>query len=170
MVWEQLDVQRPKHGRRHMPWTENELQMDHRTKCKIIILVEETIGENLHEWGLGNVCLEIRASQVALVVKNPPANAADVRDLSLIPGLGKSPGGGLGNSLQYSCLENPMDWGAWQATVHRVAESQIKLRWLIMHIVSLPPQAHTLSDTECNYFHERKNLEVDAVPSFYFLK
>ena len=101
--------------------------MDHRTKCKIIILVEETIGENLHEWGLGNVCLEIRASQVALVVKNPPANAADVRDLSLIPGLGKSPGGGLGNSLQYSCLENPMDRGAWRATVYRVTESQTEV-------------------------------------------
>ena len=97
--------------------------MDHRTKCKIIILVEETIGENLHEWGLGNVCLEIRASQVALVVKNPPANAADVRDLSLIPGLGKSPGGGLGNSLQYSCLENPMDRGAWRATDRRVSKN-----------------------------------------------
>ena len=103
MVWEQLDVQRPKHGCRHMPWTKNELQMDHRTKCKIIILVEETIGENLHDWGLGDV--EIRASQVALVVKNPPANAGDIRDLGSIPGLGKYPGGGLGNPLQYSCLE-----------------------------------------------------------------
>ena len=77
--------------------------MDYRTKCKIIIPVEETIGENLHGWGLGDV--EIRASQVALVVKNLPANAGDLRDLGSIPGLGKSPGGGLGNPLQYSCLE-----------------------------------------------------------------
>ena len=77
--------------------------MDYRTKCKIIIPVEETIGENLHDWGLGDV--EIRASQVALVVKNLPANAGDLRDLGSIPGLGKSPGGGLGNPLQYSCLE-----------------------------------------------------------------
>ena len=59
--------------------------------------------------------MEVWASQVALVVKNPPANAGDVRDASLIPGLGRSLGGGHGNPFQYSCLENPMDRGAWQA-------------------------------------------------------
>ena len=64
------------------------------------------------------------ASQVALVVKNPPANAGDIRDVASIPGLGRSPGGGHGNPLQCSCLENPMDRGAWQATVHRIAKSQ----------------------------------------------
>ena len=58
---------------------------------------------------------------VVLVVKNPPANAGDVRDMGSIPGLGRSPGGQHGNPLQYSCLENPMDRRAWQATVHRVA-------------------------------------------------
>ena len=58
------------------------------------------------------------------MVKNPPAKA-DVRDLSSIPGLGRSPGGGRGNMLQYSCLENPMDRRAWQATVHRVAKSDM---------------------------------------------
>ena len=47
-------------------------------------------------------------------VKNPPANAGDIRDVGLIPGLGRSPGGGHGNPLQYSCLKNPMDQGAWQ--------------------------------------------------------
>jgi len=57
------------------------------------------------------------------VVKNPPASARDARDLGLIPGLGRSPGGGNGNLLQYSCLENPMDRGARQAAVHGVAES-----------------------------------------------
>ena len=61
-----------------------------------------------------------RASQVALVVKNPPAKAGNLRDAASIPGLGRSPGGGHGNLLQYSCLENPMDRGAWQATVHGV--------------------------------------------------
>ena len=61
------------------------------------------------------------ASQVALVVKDLPANAGDITDVGLIPGLGKSSGGGHGNPLQYSCLENPMDREAWQATVHRVA-------------------------------------------------
>ena len=55
------------------------------------------------------------------VVKNPPANA---RDVSSIPELGGSPGGGNGNPFQYSCLENSMDRGAWWATVHGVAKSQ----------------------------------------------
>ena len=50
------------------------------------------------------------------VVKNPPANAGDMGDAGLIPGSGRSPRGGHGNPLQYSCLENPMDRGAWQAT------------------------------------------------------
>ena len=63
------------------------------------------------------------ASQVVLVLKNPPANAGDIRDAGLIPGLRRSLGGGHGNPLQYSCLENPMDRGAWWATVHGVAKS-----------------------------------------------
>ena len=57
------------------------------------------------------------ASHVALVVKNPPANAGDVRDAGSIPGPGRSPGGGNINPLQYYCLENPMEGGAWRATV-----------------------------------------------------
>ena len=62
------------------------------------------------------------ASQVALVVKNPPASAEDIRDVGLIPGLGRSPGGGHNNPLQCSCLEKPMDRHTWWATVqcHRV--------------------------------------------------
>ena len=55
-------------------------------------------------------------------VKNPPANAGGARDVGLIPGLGRFPGRGHGSLLQYTCLENPMDRGAWQATVHGVAE------------------------------------------------
>ena len=62
---------------------------------------------------------------MALVVKNPPANAGDIRDGGSIPGSGRFPGGGNGNSLQHSCLENPMDKGAWCATVHGVAKSWI---------------------------------------------
>ena len=62
-------------------------------------------------------------SQVALVVKNPPANAGHVRDVGSIPGLGRSPGGGQGIPLQYSCLENPMDRGAWWASLHGVTWS-----------------------------------------------
>ena len=52
---------------------------------------------------------------MVLVVKNPSVSAGDIRDMSSIPGLGRFPGGGHGNPLQYSCLENPMDGGAWQA-------------------------------------------------------
>ena len=67
--------------------------------------------------------------QVALVVKNLPANAGDVRDAgSSVPGSGRSPGGGHGNPLQHSCLENPTDRGAWLATVHSVAKSQARLK------------------------------------------
>ena len=55
------------------------------------------------------------ASQVAPVVNNPPANAGDIRDAGLIPGSGRYSGGGQGNPLQYSCLESPMNRGAWQS-------------------------------------------------------
>ena len=64
------------------------------------------------------------ASQVALVIKNLPTNTGDLRVAGLIPMSGRSPGGGHGDPLQYSCLEKPMDRGAWWATVHRVAQSQ----------------------------------------------
>ena len=63
------------------------------------------------------------APQVALVVKNPPANAGAIRDVGLISELGRAPEGGHGNPLQYSCLENSMDRGVWMATVHDVTES-----------------------------------------------
>jgi len=66
------------------------------------------------------------------VVKNPSANVGDIRDMGLIPGSGRSPGGGHGNSLQYSCLKNPMDRGAWQATAHGIAQSRTRLKWLSM--------------------------------------
>ena len=59
---------------------------------------------------------------MALTVKNPAANAGDIRDAGLIPGLGRAPGEGNGNPLRCSCLENPMDRGGWQATVYRVTE------------------------------------------------
>ena len=82
--------------------------------CKVLICIRD-------------VCSPPWASLVALVVKNPPANAGDIRYLGSIPGLGRHPGGGNSNPLQYSCLENPMDRGAWWATVHGVAKSQTRL-------------------------------------------
>ena len=94
-----------------------------------------TQGSNLHL-----LCLQVdssplsfpekpeSSSQVALVVKNLIANAGDIRDVGSIPGLGSFPAEGNGNPLQYSCLENPMDRGAWRTTVHRVAKSQTQLK------------------------------------------
>ena len=68
------------------------------------------------------------------MVKNRPASAGDVRDTSSIPESGRFPGEGNGNPLQYSCLENPVDRGAWWATVHRVSKSQIRLKRLSMYV------------------------------------
>ena len=67
-------------------------------------------------------------SQVVLVEKKLSANARYKRDAGLIPDLGRSPGGGHGSPLQYSCLENPVDRGAWWATVYRVTKSRIQLK------------------------------------------
>ena len=72
---------------------------------------------------------------MALVVKNPTANAGDFRDVGLIPGLGRCPGEGNGNPLQYSCLENPMDRGAWWAMVHGVAKGRTQLKQLITVVI-----------------------------------
>ena len=68
------------------------------------------------------------------VVKNPPANARHLRNGGSVPGLGRTPGEGNSNPLHYSCLENPMDRGAWWVTVHRVTKSQAQLSdWARMH-------------------------------------
>ena len=74
---------------------------------------------------------------MVLVVKNPPANTGDMRDPGSIPGSGRSPGGGQGNPLQYSCLKNPMDREALWAMVLRVAKSQSQLKQLNTHSTSL---------------------------------
>ena len=73
--------------------------------------------------------------------KEPICNAGTTGDRGSIPGLGRSPGGGNGNPVQYSCLENPMDGGAWRATVHRVANSQTRLKRLIIrsHVTAAWP-------------------------------
>ena len=68
------------------------------------------------------------------MVKNLPADAGDIKDLSSIPELERSPGGGYGNPLLYSCLENPMDRGTWQATAHRHAKSQATYHDLARYI------------------------------------
>ena len=83
------------------------------------------------------------AAQVALVVKNLPVSAGDTRDEGSIPGSGRSPGGGHGNPLQYSFLENPKDGGAWQATVCSVTKSWTRLK-------RLSTQAHVC---HCRYMY-----------------
>ena len=82
---------------------------------------------------------------MALMVKNPPAKAGDMRDTGSISGSGRSPGGGHGNPLQYSFLENPKDRGAWWATVLGVAESQTQLSDLAAAVVDfLVGRAHEM--------------------------
>ena len=88
-----------------------------------------------------------RASQVALVVKNLPAKAGNVKDEGSIPRSGRSPGGGHSNPLQCSCLENSMDRGAWWATAHRVAKNQTRQKELNTH-------THTLQVAQCSATQE----------------
>ena len=71
----------------------------------------------------------VKASQVARWVKNPPANAVGTGNTGLLPGSGRSPGGRNGNPLQYSCLENPMDRGGWQAIAHGDATEHVYTMW-----------------------------------------
>ena len=97
----------------------------------------------------------MRASQVALMVQNPPTNAGDVRDTGLIPGLGRlgrSSAEGYGNSFQYSSLENPMDRAAWRAIVHGVAKSRTSLSRYALNSIILYVYYHMY--TTALYIHK----------------
>ena len=83
---------------------------------------------------LFSCCCKLLGFPVVLVVKNLPANAGDLRDVGSISGLGRSPAGGHGSPFHYSCLEIPMDWKTWWATVHGVAKCQTWVKQLGMHI------------------------------------
>ena len=119
------------------------------------------------EWGA------IAFSEVVLVVKNSPANAGDIRDMGSISWLGRSPGGGNGNPLQYSCQENPMDIEALQTAIHGVTKSQTQLsvwahhkqtteeteqKWSIFNSIFL-------SEVEWSWCHSLK-MKTDVVASF----
>ena len=100
---------------------------------------------------------------MALVVKNLLANARDIRDPGSIPGFGRSPGGGHGNPLQYSCLENPTDRGAWHATVHGIAKSQTSLKQFITHHIPVNMDKSYNTDQE-------KKAERTHMIFFHLLK
>ena len=96
------------------------------------------------------------------MVKNPPADAGDVRDVDSIPGSGRSPGGGHGNSFQYSCLENPMNRGAWWARVHKVTKSWTQLKWMNKHAAFSAGQWST--------FQEYRNWAGPSLEVLMYLK
>ena len=101
-------------------------------------------------------------SQVVLVVKTPPASAGDARVVGLIPGLGQSPGVGNGNPLQYSCLKNSIDRGAWWATVHGVTKSWTRLSTcacIHTHVTSDGLKPYTHINLIKHTFLERKRGE-----------
>ena len=105
--------------------------------------------DKVHPSSQPDTCLlphPLSKSQAALVVKKTPANAGD---LGSIPGLGRSPGGGHGNPLQYSCLENPMGRGAWSTTVHRVTKSGTQLKQLSTHTHTLQIVPPSHRDSSC---------------------
>ena len=100
---------------------------------------------------------------MVLVVKNTRASAGDTRDTGSILGSGRSPGEGHGNPLQYSCLENPMDRGAWWATVHGVIKSWMRLEELNTHIHT-HTHTHTWGQPDGAGFH--KCCRAFVPPSF----
>ena len=85
------------------------------------------------------------------MVENPPASAGDLGDVGLIPGLGRCPGGGNGNQLQYSCLESSMDRGAWKATAHGIAQSWTRLKRLSLQVCATPDV--------CGFLKKKKKLQ-----------
>ena len=95
-------------------------------------VTSETLVSYICEYLIFSV--KIRLPRCHLVVKNPPANAGDTGDVGLIPRLRRSPGVGNGNPFEYSYLQNPVDRGAWQATVHEVTKSWTRLKQLSMHV------------------------------------
>ena len=108
---------KPKFGDEKLPWKQwhtSQILKSYAWLCFVVCMTVALL-----------MCKPLRL--VMPVVKNLPANTGDIRDVGSIPGSGRSPGGGRGNPLQYSCLENSMDRGAWQATVHGVAKSRTRL-------------------------------------------
>ena len=126
-----------------MPYADRDQKVQRRSEWyseRVQCLHDSRTGILIHSFiHAGNLCYVLHSiflSQVVLVVKNPPANSGDTREVGSYPGWGRSSGGGNGNLLQYSCLENFMDRGAWWATVHGVTKSQT---WLSTSTTSTKP-------------------------------
>ena len=106
--------------------------------------------------------------------KNPPANAGHIRDMGSIPRSGRSLGGRHGNPIQYLCLENPMDRGAWRATVHRVAKSQTRIKQFSINSTS---DNHLIGKrffvsismwgSHCYYFKSRQDVTHPSAQKYY---
>ena len=96
------------------------------------------------------------------MVKNLPANAGDGRDAGLIPGSGRSPGGGHGNPLGYACLENPTDRGAWRAIVHRVAQTRTPLKRLSTHIPHMYRSCQNKHRQRQKLYRKRRELPLHS--------
>ena len=115
-----------------------------------------------------HLILLLHTSQVAQVVKNPPANAGDIGDMGSIPGSGRSPGRGHGNPLQYACLENPKDREAWRAVVHGVTESlppqkwqhSTHVSWRQPHPADARQLEHESTGDKCSYVADREDGTV----------
>ena len=120
--------------------------------------VVKTLGSTVLSGGVGRATLLLRAFQVALGVKNPPANAGDMEDLGWIPWLGRSPGGGHGSRLQCSCLENSMSRRAWWAPVHRVSESDTTEQ-LSIHMHILPPTEPPVA-AHCSWHVGQDSIQI----------
>ena len=112
-----------------------------------------------------NKSMKTVSVHLVLVVKNLPANVGDIRDENSILGSGRSPGEGHSNPLQYSCLENPMNRGAWWATVHRVAQSWAQLKWLNTHTYVCMEAGSRVRDKNCSPNYPL--LRIDAFKLWY---
>ena len=117
---------RRRRGRQRMRWLDGITDLMDMSLSKFRELVMDRKPGMLQSRGCKESDMAVtKQQQGAPVVKNQPANAEDIRNLDSTPELGRSPGGEHGSPLQHSCLENPSDRGAWQAIVHRIAESDM---------------------------------------------
>ena len=173
-----------------MAWAKERMTADQKRKgvgegraCKTLELTVKTgfygaKNRNSKIRRLGNSLVVWWASQLTPVVQYLPANAGDTRDVGSIPGSGRSPGIGNGNPLQYSCLENSMDGGAWWAIAHEVTKSRTWLSinlpswWLARHIFttegvgSIPGSGTKISQA----LQQKKKKKLEGLPKIMLPK